>query len=83
MNSFEVSYAMRIIRPAIYAVYKRQKLRMIGYGMVEIEYNDVWDNWLEIKSGWFEVENPNTLQCYKLKIENDKVTYLSMGRLKV
>ena len=67
---------MTILRPAIYALHGRQKLKMSGYSMVELT-GDYF-----VKFGWFEVHSSND-RCYKARVINDTVEHLATGKLNV
>lgn len=78
MKKEEINYAMLIIRSAIWAMYGRQKLRMVGYQ--EVEIGRFIGGIMSEVSGWFDIQG-NYL--YKLKIEKDTVTNLEIGKLNV
>lgn len=74
MDKDEMRSVMTIIRPAIWALYGRQKLRLSGYAMV-----DLFGSFIEL--GWFEVEGNGW--HYKLKIVKNTVAHLTVGELNV
>lgn len=72
MNPKEVKKIMSIARPAITAMYGRQKLELTAY-------NQMGDNclWIQVGGAIGLDEKRN----YKLRLEGDKVTYLAIGEL--
>lgn len=72
MNPKEIKNIMAIVRPAITAMYGRQKLELAAY-------NQMGENYL-----WIQVEGaigPDEKRNYKLRLEEGKVTYLAIGEL--
>lgn len=80
---------MAIIRPAIWVLFGRRKLRLTGYKEVKVLYDldsiivPMEKSELYNISGWFEVDNIGGLDYFKLKIERDIVTHLTVGELNV
>jgi len=79
MDEYQIKRIMKILRPAIWAMYGRQKLRLAGYTLLEYEDD-------KVKGGWFEVvgvyKDGGDEFSYKAKIEDRVVTSLSTGRLR-
>lgn len=77
MNKDEIKYIMAIIRPAIWALYGRQQLKLSAYSETDIHY------FSDIVSGWFEVDSINREDYFKVEIKEDVVISLAIGELNV
>lgn len=85
MNKDEVKHVMAIIRPAIYALYGRQKLKLSAYSKVNVQYAaGMGESGMSDISGWFEVHSIDYFDgIYRLEIKEDVVTSLATGELDV
>ena len=72
MNKKQIKEILAIVRPAIIAIYGRQRIILTAY-------NKMSDNclWVEIE-GWV-ADDPI---LYKARIEYDEITYLNEGKLR-
>ena len=72
MNKEEQKRLMSWIRPAIIALYGRQKLKMTGYNILGYDKINFYEKY--VKCGWFTIKGDSE---YKIKVENGcQVTYV-------
>lgn len=74
MNKGEIKKIMAIARPAVWAAYGRQPLRLTAYNIM----SDT-TTWIELEGDYNHVEEK--FQMFKLRLESGKVTYLNIGEL--
>lgn len=90
MTKQEIQQLMAIARPAIIAVYGRQRFKLVKY------HDELAYQGQPLKNVWLQVASYRTiwndkvddwqdeiLYNYKLNIENGRVTSLSVGELNV
>jgi hypothetical protein len=85
VNAKEIKEVMALIRPAIFAMYGQQRLKMTGYR--DVFFTSIYIGSPAVAqgrwSGWFEVTSQQTDGSYIVELNNGETTTVGIGILKL
>ena len=73
MNSKQIKEVLGIARPALFALFGQQRLKLVAYSSLSIDFYGY--------SGWFQIYGEKTEKFYRVELYQNQVESLAEGML--